>query len=194
MKIQKLGSQHNVSIELSSDLQIELEDNENASKLINETKAQLKRFKGGNIDQDLLDKHKFEVDSGDRNKNCKLLPHQEIASFHHYYAKNAANFSVPGSGKTIAVYATYHRLKLEKGGFIIYDWPIDKFHSMEKDFEFFFGRSPQVKEFRGGQRSERKKSYRDDTPYDLYLSTFQTVANDFKEIPNLLKKKKSCSF
>ena len=60
---------------------------------------------------------------------------------------------------------------------------------MEKDFEFFFGRSPQVKEFRGGQRSERK-SYRDDTPYDLYLSTFQTVANDFKEIPNLLKKKK----
>ena len=35
MKIQKLGSQHNVSIELSSDLQIELEDNENASKLIN---------------------------------------------------------------------------------------------------------------------------------------------------------------
>ena len=45
MKIQKLGSQHNVSIELSSDLQIELEDNENASKLINETKAQLKNLK-----------------------------------------------------------------------------------------------------------------------------------------------------
>ena len=36
----------------------------------------------------------------------------------------------------------------------------------------------------------KEKSYRDDTPYDLYLSTFQTVANDFKEIPNLLKKKK----
>ena len=61
--------------------------------------------------------------------------------------------------------------------------PLTSFIAWKKDFEFF--KIPQVKEFRGGQRSERKKSYRDDTPYDLYLS-------NSKQLRMILKKFQIC--
>lgn len=190
-KIKKFASKYGVDLKLSDELQKKIKEQETFFSKIVETSSLLINTKVGNLDQNEFEIHKNIMNLGGRNLACKLLPHQELASFHHYNAKNAANFSVPGSGKTIAIYATYHRLKLEnKIDSIFMIGPLTSFIAWKKDFEFFYGRVPKVKEFRGGRPDDRKRSYYDNNFYDLYLSTYQTSANDSNEIPNLLKKKR----
>ncbi|MDR2408117.1 MAG: hypothetical protein LBE13_08405, partial [Bacteroidales bacterium] len=68
-------------------------------------------FKNGIFDKDKFNEFCSFVNT---QINRKLKPHQIKAAYHHYILKNAANFSVPGSGKTTTVITVYEKLKQER--------------------------------------------------------------------------------
>ena len=148
-------------------------------------KNQLREFKNGIIDENEYAKH---IDSVNK-LNRKLKDHQIKASFHLYKAANGANFSVPGSGKTTVVYAVYQRLK-EEGRvdslFVI--GPPSCFGAWIDEYHAVFGRKPNVNIFAGGNITSRKEEYYKIEYSELNLSTFQTVARDYLEVPKLLSR------
>ncbi|UZE92466.1 MAG: DEAD/DEAH box helicase [Methanosarcinales archaeon] len=120
----------------------------------------------------------------------KLKPYQKESVKHLVEVENAANFSVPGSGKTTIVYAAYSILK-SKGIvdklFVI--GPRSSFMPWEEEYVGCFGRAPDVLRITGSKlQRERKYHFADD--YELFLATYQMLHNDLNEIINLLKKYK----
>lgn len=115
----------------------------------------------------------------------KLKPHQLKAAFHFYLVINGANFSVPGSGKTSVVLSVYEKLKEEsKVNVLFVVGPPACFGPWKTEFFATLGRKPNVKILSGGDRSLRKAAYftSEENKAELYLTTFQTLINDQKEI------------
>lgn len=144
----------------------------------------LKAYKDGKVDREAFNEHCNIVSLLYR----QLKDHQIKASFHLYAAGHAANFSVPGSGKTTVVLSVYHRLK-EEGSvdalFVI--GPPSCFGPWKEEFAAVFGRHPSFTTFAGGNVTTRKEEYYKNQFSELNLSTFQTVARDVSEIPKLFE-------
>ncbi|VVB90943.1 Uncharacterised protein [uncultured archaeon] len=119
-----------------------------------------------------------------------LKPYQLESVEHIVDVENAANFSVPGSGKTTIVYAAYSILK-SKGLidklFVI--GPRSSFMPWEEEYFGCFGETPEVLRITG-PKSERNRKYRIADDYELFLATYHMVYNDLNEIIGLLKKYK----
>lgn len=115
----------------------------------------------------------------------KLKPHQLKSAFHFYLLKNGANFSVPGSGKTTTLLTVYEKLKKEGQCNILFVvGPPSCFQPWKTEFVETLGREPSSVVLSGGNKSFRKSEYyrsKEDS-YELYLSTFHTVLNDYKDI------------
>jgi len=142
----------------------------------------LREYKKGHVNENSFKKHVNSL----KDLNRILKDHQIKASYHLYNSKNGANFSVPGSGKTSVVLAVYHRLKKEgKVDALFVIGPPSCFGTWRYEFEEVFGRSPEVTILAGGNITSRKEEYFKNTYSELYLSTFQTVARDCKDIPRL---------
>lgn len=142
----------------------------------------LKAYKDGKVDRKAFNEHCRKVGSLYR----QLKEHQIKASFHLYAARHAANFSVPGSGKTAVVLSVYHRLKVEGNVdalFVV--GPASCFGPWKEEFAAVFGKDPSVTTFAGGNVATRKEEYYKKQFSELNLSTFQTVARDYSEIPKL---------
>lgn len=115
----------------------------------------------------------------------KLKPHQLKAAFHLYLIHNGANFSVPGSGKTSVVLSVYEKLKEEgKVNVLFVVGPPACFGPWKNEFQETLGRKPKQKVLAGGDKGSRKSEYfaNSDNKLELYLTTFQTLINDQKEI------------
>jgi len=115
----------------------------------------------------------------------KLKPHQLKAAFHLYLIHNGANFSVPGSGKTSVVLSVYEKLKEEgKVNVLFVVGPPACFGPWKNEFIETLGRKPKQKVLAGGDKGSRKSEYfaNSDNKHELYLTTFQTLINDQKEI------------
>ena len=115
----------------------------------------------------------------------KLKEHQLKAAFHLYLIHNGANFSVPGSGKTSVVLSVYEKLKVEgKVNVLFVVGPPACFGPWKNEFVETLGRKPKQKVLAGGDRGSRKSEYftNSDNKLELYLTTFQTLINDQKEI------------
>ncbi len=114
----------------------------------------------------------------------KLKPHQIKAAYHHYILRNAANFSVPGSGKTSTILSVYEKMRIEKQvNMIFVVGPTSSFTAWKNEFIETLGRSPKSKILSGGNRNDRVANYYnffDDT--ELLLTSFQSFANDYNEI------------
>ena len=67
---------------------------------VNRIRKQAEAYKNGDFDESEFNRFKTFISN---HIPRKLKDHQLKASFHHYLIKNAANFSVPGSGKTSVV-------------------------------------------------------------------------------------------
>ena len=94
-----------------------------------------------NIDEDNFKKFCASVNYLKRT----LKPHQEKSLYHLQKANCAANFSVPGSGKTSVVLAFYEKLKLKnevEGIFLI--GPKNCYYSWKTEFELNFNRDPKL--------------------------------------------------
>lgn len=119
----------------------------------------------------------------------KLRSHQVKAAFHLYSMKNAANFSVPGSGKTSVVITVYEKLRIEgKCNLIFVVGPPSCFQPWQNEFKETLGRKVDTTILSGGDKRLREEEYHKskEAIAELYLSTFQTVMNDYKKIINLL--------
>ncbi len=102
----------------------------------------------------------------------------------------AANFSVPGSGKTTMLYAAYSLLesddKIDKL-FIIA--PSAAYIAWTEEYEKCFNTKPLIIRITG-PKSSRIRLYNRPEKYNIFITTYQTAAADVAEISALLRSGK----
>jgi SNF2 family DNA or RNA helicase len=133
-----------------------------------------------------------ETSSADTRSSLvrKLKPYQERGLRHLLAVKHGANFSVPGSGKTTVIYAAFDILRregtVEK---LLVIGPRSCFLPWEEESVACFGQPLRSARLTGSKTS-RLSSYLQSDRYDLFLSTYDTAANDLDEIIELCKQHK----
>jgi len=133
----------------------------------------LRKFKNGTIDLQELQKHNKFLSSLKR----KLKEHQVKASLHLYLAKNAANLSVPGSGKTTVILSVYERLKKEGVVDVLYVvGPLSCFGSWKEEFYQTLGRHPKTTILAGGDKNLRIGQYYN---YTNHNELYHFVSNKY---------------
>ena len=116
-----------------------------------------------------------------------LKNHQLKSLFHLYTAGSAANFSVPGSGKTSVVLAYFEKLRLEnKVDALFVIGPKNSFGSWE--IEYFNNFNVEAKLEILGNRNKRKLFYEKVLTSNLILAHFATVTNDVEYLKNFFKR------
>ena len=119
-----------------------------------------------------------------------LKPYQIPAVAHLSALEGAANFSVPGSGKTTIVLAAYAILKEQHEiDHLIVIGPRACFMPWEDEYEACFGVKPKTVRI-SGTKSIRPTLYQQAVNADLVLLSYQMAANDQDEIETLLKQSK----
>ena len=165
----------NFEIFLSQNAQNEVSNQQKKLKnFINKT-AELKKIKKETKTSDFVN---FCNSINFLKRNLK--DHQLESLYHLYNAGCAANFSVPGSGKTSVVLAYYEKLRLEgKVNAIFVIGPTNCYHSWKDEFELNLGRNSNLTIFDDRYKpSERKNIYKNILKSELYASHFQTIKND----------------
>lgn len=117
-----------------------------------------------------------------------LKPYQLAGLSHLIKVGNGANFSVPGSGKTSVVYAYYEVLKdqgMADKLFVV--GPFSSFLPWEDEAIKCLGRKLRSARLVGPKRYQR---YLGSNRYELFLTHYQTAANDKAEIISLCLKHK----
>jgi SNF2 family DNA or RNA helicase len=120
----------------------------------------------------------------------KLKPYQMPAVEHLLRVPNAANFSVPGSGKTTMLFAAYSALKADQVvDRLLIVGPGSCFAPWSEEFEGCFGRKPSCIRL-SGSPAERTALYGQLAAggEDFSLITYATLANDSAEIATLLQR------
>ena len=121
-----------------------------------------------------------------------LKIHQLKAAYHLYLLGNGANFSVPGSGKTSVVLTVYEKLRLEgKVNTLFVVGPPSSFGPWRNEFKETLGRDPDYVILAGGNKDNRKNQYfnTSELSAELYLTTFQSLLFDQKEVDYFLKQR-----
>jgi SNF2 family DNA or RNA helicase len=177
-----------LNLDLSYSVKSIIDKQKNDQKLHNTALKKAGDFKEGIYSNEEYSQHiKF------LNKNIKrgLLEHQKKASFHLAILGNGANFSVPGSGKTAVVLSYYEKLKTEgKIDILFVVGPPSCFGPWKDEFLEVLGRDPNESKLAGGSLETRKSIYMmPDDEAELYLTTFQTLQNDYTYVQNMLQKK-----
>ncbi|MEC7769808.1 MAG: DEAD/DEAH box helicase [Bacteroidota bacterium] len=146
-------------------------------------------YKDGSFDKKDYQKH---LDILQKHVPRELREHQKKASYHLWLLNNAANFSVPGSGKTTVVLSVYERLRMEnKVNKLFVIGPPASFGPWKEEFQAALGRKVKSKVLAGGNREDRKLEYYNfngDT--ELYLTSFQTLLNDSDDLQIFLGNEK----
>lgn len=176
-----------LSYEVTDAVKSFLETTQKSHKDFSHRKESLRKFKTGDFERDQYAEFEKFLNA---NIPRKLKPHQKKAALHLYQAQNGANFSVPGSGKTSVVLSVYEKLRLEgvvDTLFVV--GPPASFGPWKHEFQATLGRIPKYQILAGGDKSTRKREYYPDASgkSELYLSTFQTVLRDQKEVLNLFR-------
>lgn len=118
-----------------------------------------------------------------------LLGYQQTAVGRHLATRNAADFSVPGSGKTtvaLAYWATARREEPGLGLWVI--GPLSSFRPWEEEFEACFGRAPRALRIRGTQ-AQRARLLDRANDFDLVLSSYQGAWRDYERFAAALKRR-----
>ena len=109
----------------------------------------------------------------------KLEYHQIKSSYHLFNCQSAANFSVPGSGKTSVVLAYYEKLKLEKKVDAIFlIGPKNCFYSWKTEFIETLGRDPKLNILKIFK--DRVNTYKNPIKSEVYACHFSTNTNDLE--------------
>ena len=119
----------------------------------------------------------------------KLMNYQKESVEHMIQVGNAANFSVPGSGKTTITYAAISRWMdddiVEK---ILVIGPTASFLPWEEEYESCFGKRPKSCRISG---NISEVFYELGKSYDLFLMHFNTAMNRHWELREFMKKWKT---
>ena len=115
----------------------------------------------------------------------------QIKSISHILStSHSANFSVPGSGKTMISLAAYAKLK-EKGvvDSLLVVGPISSFAAWEEEFNLCFKKSPISGRISGDQIMRRLITSRPQD-FDVILVSYHMLKFEEKNIEEMLKKRK----
>lgn len=174
------------NISMNLDLSVLVENNQKEKELFVSLKTTASDFKNGIYD------NTYFVDFCDFLNSSikrKLRPHQIKAAYHHYLLKNAADFSVPGSGKTTTLLSVYEKMRVEGiVNLIFMVGPPSSFSAWKNEFVETLGRKPKFKILTGSNKEDRTAHYYnffDNT--DLVLTSFQSFANDYEHIAHFFK-------
>ncbi len=117
-----------------------------------------------------------------------LKPYQVPAVAHAIAVKNAANFSVPGSGKTTVVLSVFAILRARKEiDKIVVIGPRSSFMPWEEEFYACFLRKPRSIRISGSRRN-RLKLFRLADAKELVLLTYQMANNDQENLISLVER------
>lgn len=120
----------------------------------------------------------------------QLKPYQVKPVMHLLAVKHAANFSVPGSGKTSTTYAAYAMIKknseVDK---ILVIGPRSSFMPWEEEYYHCFGRHPASLRISG--LIHRDSILDEAMDNELILITYQMAANRTKELIQILQQYKT---
>ncbi|MCH7535726.1 MAG: DEAD/DEAH box helicase [Bacteroidetes bacterium] len=143
-------------------------------------------YKDGSFDPQDFQEH---IDFLKGNIKRKLKDHQKKAFYHLCKVGNAANFSVPGSGKTTVVLSAYEKLRLQgEINLLFVIGPPACFGPWKREFKDVLGRDPKFNILAGGNLTERKQKYYEVNDLsELYLTTFQTLMRDTQEVCAMLQ-------
>jgi len=125
------------------------------------------------------------------NPEIRIMPYQLIPIQHMIEVNHAANFSVPGSGKTLMTYAVFDILRskgIVDSLFVV--GPIASFRPWEDEYKFCFNKKDTKKIYRylGPSRFGKLKNLVD---YDIILTSYGTATNDIDNLRrDLLSKRK----
>jgi SNF2 family DNA or RNA helicase len=166
---------------------ITFELDEKASELASRVEDEHKRFEKSKETGSELKKNRATILTVPGFKR-PLKPYQIPAVAHLSSLDGAANFSVPGSGKTSIVLAAYAILK-ERGEVnrLVVIGPRACFMPWEDEYEACFGKKPHTVRI-SGIKTARPGLYRDATNADLVLLSYQMAANDQQNVETLLRQ------
>ena len=119
-----------------------------------------------------------------------LKDHQYKAALHLLCTKNAANFSVPGSGKTAVVLVVFQRLRqLGQVDSLFVVGPPACFGPWRSEYQAVLGGVPRFEVLAAGDVDTRHSKYlvNTDSACDLYLTTFQTLHKDWEHVRQLFQ-------
>jgi len=120
-----------------------------------------------------------------------LKEYQIPAVAHLINIEGAANFSVPGSGKTTVVLAAYAILKERKEiDNLVVIGPRACFMPWEEEYNECFGRKPKVIRITGS-KINRDSLYHEALTADLVVMSYQMASNDLNAVKNLLMQSKT---
>ncbi|MFA5931708.1 MAG: DEAD/DEAH box helicase [archaeon] len=124
------------------------------------------------------------------NFNRTLKPYQIPAVAHLINIEGAANFSVPGSGKTTIVLAAFSILKNRNEiDRIVVIGPRACFRPWEEEYKACFGKEPKVVRITGA-KADRPALYHDALTSDLIMLSYQMAANEQAELKELFSQSK----
>lgn len=124
---------------------------------------------------------------GWREDARSLRPHQQMGLLQALTAINAANFSVPGSGKTattLAVAATH--LANETVDIVLVIGPLSCFRPWETETGIALGNRLRVRRVRG-TRGRRRSTYSETRKNDLLILSYSTAAADRNDLIELCR-------
>ena len=183
----KLG--YSIDIELSAKGTLQTAEKERQNFIVFSERAR-------KIRNDECDEKEFtEFKNSLKSLYVQLKIFQLLSSYHLCFAQNACNFSVPGSGKTISVYAAYNYLKNlpddddKKIDRLLVVGPLSCFQSWEDDFELAFGRKPKYFEVYGGipKKNVAKELNSTTNEYDFVLINYHSLNSYMDELINYMR-------
>ena len=176
-----------LSLDLSPRVQELVEEHQMEQSHHRQFISSASQFKNGKFDSKDYTKH---TDFLRTHLKRKLLDHQIKASYHLSLIGNGANFSVPGSGKTTVLLSYYEKLKSEnKIDVLFVVGPPACFGPWRDEFKEVLGRNPNECLLAGGSQTDRKRLYSyPPEKAELFLTTFQTLQNDFELVKAMLSK------
>lgn len=119
----------------------------------------------------------------------QIKPYQTKSIAHMLEVQHAANFSVPGSGKTLMTYAAYDILK-NKGeidGLLVIG-PLSSFAPWEDECTFCMRQPPEIFRYLGPDRRNRLDRL---SSSEIVLTTYGTASNDIDYLSKYYMEKKN---
>lgn len=152
------------------------------------TRAAATRLRAGDLQVDSAQLRAALREVGWNEDARPLLAHQERGALHGLTAINAANFSVPGSGKTLTTLAiALAHLVAKTIDVVIVVGPLASFAPWEKEVYAAVGRRLMVRRLRGGA-AERLVQYGRVRPHDILLISYASAWADRVALISLCKR------
>lgn len=188
-KVELFGEKENFKVFINPKV---LEYVENRKYEINRMKSLGVAIKNKTINEFQLLEDKFRQFQMiiDRDMERKLMEPQKMGAFHLAQLIKSSNFSVPGSGKTTTVYATYAYLssqEINKIDKIVMVGPLNSFNSWIEEFYACFGSKKELNFFDISEYEDKNNALKWETyNKNLILMNYEMLLNLDNENFNII--------